>query len=104
MAIATTASDRPQNGRGPTGPPYDWDGHPAISSWREGVKTRANELEALAWWLTGVPGPVRDESMVAALHAHLEVARNAASTHAGVMRSITGSSYERAASNIDAAE
>jgi hypothetical protein len=104
MAIPTTASDRPQNGWGPTEPSYDWGGRPAISSWREGVQTRANELEALAWWLTRMSDSVRDESMLAALHAHLGVARSAATTHAGIVRSITGSSYERAASNSDAAE
>jgi hypothetical protein len=39
-----------------------------------------------------------------ALDAHLRIAREAATTNAGVLRSITGSSYVRAASNIDAAE
>lgn len=104
MTITTTASDRSRNELAPAEPAYDWSGRPAISSWREGARTRAHELEALARWLTSLSDSVRDESMVAALHAHLAVAREAATTHAGVLRSITGSSYERAASNIDAAE
>jgi hypothetical protein len=104
MATPTTASDQPQHGWGPAEPSYDWGGRPAINSWREGAQTRAHELEALARWLTSMSDSVHDECVVAALHTHLAVARSAAATLAGVVRSITGSSYERAASNIDAAE
>jgi hypothetical protein len=104
MTIVTTASEQSRNESGPIEPSYDWGGRPAISSWREGARTRAHELEALTRWLTGMSDSVRDQNMVAALHAHLAVARSAAATHAGVLRSITGSSYERAASNIDAVE
>jgi hypothetical protein len=104
MATPTTESDLARNEWDATGPAYDWGDRPAISSWREGAQTRAHELEALARWLTSRSDSARDESLVAALHAHLAVARIAATARAGVLRSVTGSSYERAASNIDAAE
>jgi hypothetical protein len=85
-----------------------WVTPPTRSAWRESALTRINELAALATWLTrdtsrAEVSPVSDD-LAAALFAHLELARSAAKEHSGVIRSITGSQYERASSNIDAAE
>jgi hypothetical protein len=104
MSVSDAAPARVRNGSGSPAPAYDWGERAAISSWREGAATRAHELEALARWLTGVPGAYPDESLVTALFAHLGVARDAATARGGILRSVSGSSNERAASNIDAAE
>jgi hypothetical protein len=47
---------------------------------------------------------MKHKELGAALFKHLELAGAAAQKHCGIVRSITGSQYERAASNIDAAE
>ena len=85
--------------------PYrSWVTPPPRTAWRESALTRVNELEALARWLTRSSDSIQNDSLTAAMFQHLELARSAANKHAGIVRSITGSQYERAASNTDAAE
>ncbi len=79
-------------------------GRSAATAWREGALTRISELEALARWLVDDPDSARDDDLFTALFRHLELARSAAQGRARVLSSITGSQYERTASNMDAAE
>ena len=74
------------------------------SAWRESALTRINELTALASWLTDDPDSMKNKELGDALFKHLDLAGAAAQKHCGIVRSITGSQYERTASNIDAAE
>lgn len=75
-------------------------GGPVWVAWREGTLTRAKELEALAAWVRS-QNP-RDEVLAAAIQAHLEAAREAATTRRRLFR--TGPLMERSAGNLAAAE
>jgi hypothetical protein len=73
-----------------------------MSAWRESVLTRARELRALSDWAKerGVVEPV--ESLSVALKDHLQAAEKAASER--VRLTGHGSTIQRAAGNLDAAE
>jgi hypothetical protein len=75
-------------------------GGPVWVAWREGTLTRAKELEALAAWCRS-QNP-RDQVLAAAIQAHLDAARQAATTRRRVFR--TGPLMERSAGNLAAAE
>jgi len=75
-------------------------GGPVWVAWREGTLTRAKELEALAAWCRS-QNP-RDQVLAAAVQAHLDAARQAATTRRRVLR--TGPLMERSAGNLAAAE
>jgi hypothetical protein len=75
-------------------------GGPVWVAWREGTLTRAKELEALAAWVRS-QNP-RDQVLAAAIQAHLDAAREAATTRRRVFR--TGPLMERSAGNLAAAE
>ena len=98
-ASERSGSERPTSQRD-----HHWGPRSTRSAWRESALTRINELTALASWLTDAPDSMKHKELGAALFKHLELAGAAAQKHCGIVRSITGSQYERAASNIDAAE
>jgi len=75
-------------------------GGPVWVAWREGTLTRAKELEALGAWCRS-QNP-RDQVLAAAIQAHLDAARQAATTRRRVFR--TGPLMERSAGNLAAAE
>ncbi len=87
-------------------------GGPVKAAWREGTLTRAREIEALrAWVLYGPPYKYhRDRDLSDAVLYHLDAARDAAigrklhppNKFVWIFRS--GSRFERAMSNLDAAE
>lgn len=88
----------------PAPPAYhQWAAPTAVAAWRESALTRVNELDALARWLVAQPDHRGDPHLSDALFRHLSLARDAARQRPGVL-SITGSLYEKAASNTDAAE
>lgn len=75
-------------------------GGPVWVAWREGTLTRAKELEALAAWVSS-RNP-RDQVLEGAIQAHLDAARQAATTRRPTLR--TGPMMERSAGNLAAAE
>lgn len=85
-------------------------GGPVAVSWREGVLTRAKELESLCGWIeAGDPRP-EDEVLAHAVHCHVRAARDAAEAVRPDPPQRTrrlfrnASLLERAMSNLDAAE
>jgi hypothetical protein len=77
--------------------------HPVNRPWREGVVTRARELEELNRWIGRHPERVRSEELSHAVCSHVRVAIERARDR-NPWRAITGSSLQGATTNLDAAE
>lgn len=85
----------------PVGAPV---GGPVPMPWREGVLTRAKELECLAYGLSRGDGSVFGSHLLAAIDQHLTAARQAAKhTKHNLGRQMDDALLERAISNLDAA-
>jgi hypothetical protein len=77
----------------------------ASASWREGVLTRAMELEALSSWLTRDQDTEDSKVLRRAIALHLDAARRAATKKTRWYQlSADRAHFERATSNLDAAE
>lgn len=93
----------------PAGPPLGI-GRPTSSAWREELLTRVEELAGVTTWIAAQPDHERPPGeLFAAIDNHLDAAkRTAGGTDARwpmrAWRQLTGSSFERALSNVDAAE
>ncbi len=77
--------------------------YPVNRPWREGVVTRAKELEELNRWIGRHPERVSSEELSQAVRSHVEIAIERA-TDRHPWRAITGSSLQGATTNLDAAE
>jgi hypothetical protein len=82
---------------------------PVRTAWREGTLTRAEEIEALSCWVLATQPPANCEYLADGILRHLEAARQAAEgaklkpkRRFWMFRG--GSHFERAMSNLDAAE
>ena len=74
------------------------------SSWREGVLTRAAELEALLAWVTPPGAQKKDQTLADSVRRHLVAAREAVGKKRWRWLSGKRARFERATSNLDAAE
>ena len=84
-------------------------GGPVTAAWGEGTLTRAAELQSLCTWVVANHPSPNSDILVAALHFHLDAARQAARAEAPAPRKRalmprSACLKERAMSNLDAAE
>ncbi|MGR6963269.1 hypothetical protein ACU610_02260 [Geodermatophilus sp. URMC 61] len=77
--------------------------YPVNRPWREGVITRAKELEELNRWIGRHPERMGSEELSQAVCSHVRVAIGRARDR-NPWRAITGSSLQGATTNLDAAE
>jgi hypothetical protein len=76
-------------------------GGPVPIAWREGIRTRAKELEELTAWLRQTNADPDASQLFDAINLHLRAARDSTRRR---RRIFLGSAIERSISNLDAAE